>query len=207
MNVFKETIDPQDFSSFYNQAGIAARTLSDRFMRGAGAHLMQEMNGGGAGNAVNMFENAVEAGTMQPKAMETMDKLGLLDPAKVRRKSTGEIRWIEPGGVRGGDLARTDPDRWIDELLRPALEKLPQDKRDEAELALFSNAACASWSTRCSTERASSTRTAPGRGRAGAGGVGHMGKERSEPRRARDRRAMRQPFARRGKLRRARRRA
>ena len=31
MNVFKETIHPGDFSSFYNQAGIAARTLSGQF--------------------------------------------------------------------------------------------------------------------------------------------------------------------------------
>ena len=139
MNVFKETIHPGDFTSFYNQAGIAARTLSDNFMRGAGAHLMQEMGGGGAGNAVNMFMNALEAGTMQPKAMETMDKLGLLDPAKVRKKANGEIRWIDPGGVRGGDLARTDPDLWIDKVLRAALEKLSPEKRDEAELALFSN--------------------------------------------------------------------
>lgn len=139
MNVFKETIHPGDFTSFYNQAGIAARTLSDNFMRGAGAHLMQEMGGGGAGNAVNMFMNALEAGTMQPKAMETMDRLGLLDPAKIRKKANGEIRWIDPGGVQGGDLARTDPDMWIDKVLRPALEKLSPEKRDEAELALFSN--------------------------------------------------------------------
>jgi len=139
MNVFKETIHPGDFTSFYNQAGIAARTLSDNFMRGAGAHIMQEMGGGGAGNAVNMFMNALEAGTMQPKAMETMDKLGLLDPKKVRKKGNGEIRWIDPGGVKGSDLARTDPDLWIDKVLRPALEKLAPEKRDEAELALFSN--------------------------------------------------------------------
>ncbi len=140
MNVFGDTIKPSDFRSFYAQAGIAARTLSDKFMKGTGAHLMQELGGGQTGNAIDMFQAAIQGGRMEPKAMEQFDKLGLLDEDKVRRKKNGEIRWIDPGGIKNFKQAMSDPDEWLWNTFKPALEAhvKPED-RDNVLQALFGN--------------------------------------------------------------------
>ena len=46
---------------------------------------------------------------MSNKAAGEFVRLGLVDPTKVIRTSTGSVKGIEPGGVRGSATFQQDP--------------------------------------------------------------------------------------------------
>ena len=142
MLAYGDQIKPSFFQEMYKQLGNMRRTLDLEFLMGAGAHLGKMMGPGALGNALNMFSRMTEAGTMQPKAMEMMDKIGLLDQSKVRRKSNGEIRWIDATAVKDWEVAMRRPDLWAWNTLGPALDKakITGDERAAFLTAMTSNA-------------------------------------------------------------------
>lgn len=137
-NYYKETFKPQELKSFYAQAAVGARTLSDEFMMGTGGHLIQEIGGGTLGNDIAMLHRmaAVRAGRT---AYNAADELGLLNEDKVVRNKKGEVSKVLPGGVKGDGLIFTDPDKWLLEMVKPGLDKLPEHLREPTLQAMFGN--------------------------------------------------------------------
>lgn len=144
LEVYRETFSVGDINEFYRGLkGPIARSLSEDFLRGTAGHFIQQMGGFSTGNALTQLYQAVVAGRMLPRAAEAFGELGLIDESKVRRYRSGVMagipRFIEPGAVTGGQLFRTDPDKWIEQVLGPALSKFSGEKREELEAALFSD--------------------------------------------------------------------
>ena len=122
MNVMGKTISTEQIYEAAKYSKAAGATLSDRFLNTALPSLIQEMHGSSAGDALSMMTKTFRGG-MQHKHLpvERLNELGLLeDPSKIRRaKKTGQILGYA-GKVKGDALLASDPDRWIQEYLKPA---------------------------------------------------------------------------------------
>ncbi len=136
--VNKGTIRADDRKEFFQQVGGQyAPDLSQRFLLGGATTLMNEMGGAMAGTAIQSFENEVYRSTMYGRTAERFEKLGLLDESKIHRSKSGHIRYLDPGALKDWQFAKTDPDRWLNEIIMPALIKGIPDK-DERQ-ALFTS--------------------------------------------------------------------
>jgi hypothetical protein len=141
MEVYRDTFSVDDINEFYSGLkGPIARTLSEDFLRGAGGHFIQEMRGHQAGNALSQMYMAIVAGRAQPRALASLNDLGLLDKDKIIEGGPFGVKAAQPGAVQGWRLFQTDPDKWITQILGPALEKLSAERREEVEASLFSDA-------------------------------------------------------------------
>lgn len=122
MNVMGRTISTDQIYEAAKYSKAAGATLSDRFLNTALPSLIQEMHGSSAGDALSMMTKTFRGG-MQHKHLpvERLNELGLLeDPSKIRRaKKTGQIMGYA-GKLKGDDLLASDPDRWVQEYLKPA---------------------------------------------------------------------------------------
>lgn len=140
MEVYRETFSVDAINEFYRGLkGPISRSLSENFLRGTAGHFIQELGGHQTGNALTQLYMAVVAGRAQPRALAAFDELGLLDEKKIHRGGPFGIKAADPGAVKGWKLFTTDPDRWITEILGPALARFQGDKREELEGALFSD--------------------------------------------------------------------
>ncbi|QGM46751.1 hypothetical protein [Methylocystis heyeri] len=141
MDVYRDTFSVDAINEFYSGLkGPIARTLSEDFLRGAGGHFIQEMGGHQAGNALSQMYMAIVAGRAQPRALASLNDLGLLDKDKIVEGGPFGVRAAQPGAVQGWRLFQSDPDKWITQVLGPALEKLSAERREEVEASLFSDA-------------------------------------------------------------------
>lgn len=140
MEVYRETFSVDAINEFYKGLkGPIARSLSENFLRGTAGHFIQELGGHATGNALTQLYMAVVAGRAQPRALAAFKELGLLDMNKVVEGGPAGVRFAEPGAIKGWQLFRTDPDKWITDVLGPALANFSGDKREELEGALFSD--------------------------------------------------------------------
>ena len=63
---------------------------------------------------------------MSNKAVEALQEYGLIDPDKVIKTSTGNVKGVKPGGVKGQEYLQpgaTDPYAWVNNVMIPALAK------------------------------------------------------------------------------------
>jgi hypothetical protein len=118
-----------DFFSAFKYGRTATQGWDDRFVGLILPTLIQEMKGGGGsggtggpGNALQSAFQAVVGGTMSNKAAEEFYRIGLLDPSKVIHTSTGSVKGIRPGGVKGSAEFQADPYQWVQDVLMPALK-------------------------------------------------------------------------------------
>ncbi len=141
MEVYRETFSVDAINQFYaGLKGPIGRSLSENFLRGAGGHFIQELGGHATGNALTQLYMAVVAGRAQPRALAALNELGLLDQDKIVTGGPFGVKAAKPGAVAGSSLFSTDPDKWIHDVLGPALDKFSGDKREELEASLFSDA-------------------------------------------------------------------
>ena len=122
MNTFGDTLRPDDFYDFTKYARQAGQGYNDHFLLGVAPTLMQEMSGKSAGEAMSSLFQQFVAGRMPVYAAQLAGKYGLIgDPSKIEYNNAGKIHRLEPGAIKGFELAKSDPYRWINEVYLPAL--------------------------------------------------------------------------------------
>jgi hypothetical protein len=126
INVFGDTLRPTDYYEMFKYGRAATNALSDDFMLKTAPTLAQELGGSSAGKALSSFHTQFVGGKMSNKAVEMLNDLGLIDPDKVIKTSTGNIKGVKPGGVIGGGYltpGQEDPYQWVNKILIPAMQK------------------------------------------------------------------------------------
>lgn len=136
INVFGDTLRPTDYYEMFKYGRAATNALSDDFMLKTAPTLGQELGGSSAGKALSSFHTQFVGGKMSNRAAEMLVDLGLVDPDKIIKTSTGAIKGIKPGGIwgrfdeqgigrAGGYLTpgQEDPYLWVNKVLIPAMQK------------------------------------------------------------------------------------
>jgi hypothetical protein len=124
VNVFGDTLRPTDFYEMFKYGRAATNALGDDFMLKTAPTLAQELGGSSAGKALSSFHTQFVGGKMSNKAVEMLDKYGLIDKSKVIKTKTGAVKGVLPGGVVGGEYLRPgqeDPYAWTNKVLLPHL--------------------------------------------------------------------------------------
>ena len=124
VNVFGDTLRPTDFYEMFKYGRGATTALSDDFMLSTAPTLAQELGGSSTGKALSSFYTQFVGGRMSNKATAQLEKYGMLDPKKVIKTSTGNVKGVLPGGILGQEYlkpGKTDPYNWVNEVLLPHL--------------------------------------------------------------------------------------
>lgn len=124
LNVFGDTLRPTDYYEMFKYGRAATNALSDDFMLKTAPTLAQELGGSSAGKALSSFHTQLVGGKMSNKAVEMLDKYGMIDKSKVIKTKTGNVKGVLPGGVIGGEYLRPgqeDPYAWVNKVLLPHL--------------------------------------------------------------------------------------
>lgn len=120
INVFGDTLRPTDFYEMFKYGRQATMGLSEEFMLKTAPTLAQELGGMSAGQAISSFHQAIVGGRIKQQSVKEMEELGLINADKVVRTSTGSIKGLQQGGVKGWELAARDPYAWVNQVLLPA---------------------------------------------------------------------------------------
>ncbi len=124
LNVFGDTLRPTDYYEMFKYGRAATNALSDDFMLKTAPTLAQELGGSSAGKALSSFHTQMVGGKMSNKAVESLLDYGLIDPDKVIKTSTGNVKGVKPGGIVGGEYlqpGKEDPYLWVNNVLLPHL--------------------------------------------------------------------------------------
>lgn len=119
-----------DFLSAFKYGRGATPHWSDEFAYTILPTLIQELkagNGaggvGGPGSALMSAYAAVVGGTVTQRSLKMWQKLGLLDPSKVEWTKAGEAKGVRAGGIRGWETFQSNPYKFAQEILLPALQR------------------------------------------------------------------------------------
>jgi hypothetical protein len=124
LNVFGDTLRPTDYYEMFKYGRAATTALSDQFMLETAPTLAQELGGSSAGKALSSFYTQFVGGKMSNKAVAQLQQYGLLDPSKVIKTKTGNVKGVLPGGILGSEYlqpGKTDPYAWVNKILLPHL--------------------------------------------------------------------------------------
>lgn len=124
LNVFGDTLRPTDYYEMFKYGRAATTALSDQFMLQTAPTLAQELGGSSAGKALSSFYTQFVGGKMSNKAVAQLEQYGMLDPSKVIKTSTGNVKGVLPGGIIGSEYlqpGKTDPYQWVNKVLLPHL--------------------------------------------------------------------------------------
>lgn len=132
--VMGKTITPEHLYEFAKYSKASGASLSDRFKMTTGVSLSQEVGGSTAGVGVDQFVKQIVGGFQgsQHAAAKEFVALGLARKQDFETTKTGEIKGFKPGRhVKGYALAQSDPDLWVYQYLKPALEKAKYNTLDK----------------------------------------------------------------------------
>ena len=87
---------------------------------------MQEMGGDTAGFSQRMTEQELFGAHLSGREVKALDELGLIDESKVtRRDKEGHATEIDPGGIKGTELALTNLYAWVQTVSTRRWRSLP----------------------------------------------------------------------------------
>ena len=123
INTFGDTLRSNDYYEMFKYGRQSTQSLSKEYTNMVAPTLAQELGGASAGVAQAAFFRAIVGGKMSNLAVNELNKIGLIDPNKIVRTKTGNVKGVEPGGIRGSRLAGESPYEWVQQYLLPALHK------------------------------------------------------------------------------------
>jgi hypothetical protein len=133
-------VTPQMLLQAQKYGGIGATSFGNDFMYGVLPTIVQELGGSSTGTSLTSMYRAVVGGRMDKRSLKKWEKLGLADISHADiGKDTAMIR---PGDIAGADLFKTNPYRYVQDVLIPALVKhgITSTADQSAEMdRLFSN--------------------------------------------------------------------
>ncbi|WP_082716135.1 hypothetical protein [Burkholderia sp. BDU5] len=108
---------------FIQRGGVAAKSLSKDAFFYQMEPIVQEMQGGTAGNALmSGYQNLIE-GRTTVRATRKLMKLGLLDAKKVEYDKNGHVKAFADGALLNAEQYKSSPYEWLQKTLLPALAK------------------------------------------------------------------------------------
>ncbi len=114
-------VGPNEWLNFIKTGGVAAKSLKDEAFFYKMEPLIQEMGGHRVGTGLMSAYSNLYQGHTTVRAAQEMGRLDLLDPNKVEYNKIGMIKQIKPGALAGGDLLKSDPLAWLENVLLPKL--------------------------------------------------------------------------------------
>jgi hypothetical protein len=129
-------VGPRDFTNFIQQAGPAARLLSDEEMYRRMPAVIQAMGGFKAGTALNSLSAMTLGGQMTGRVAENWMKAGLMDQSKVHKGAFGNVK-VDSGAFK--DYDAKNPIQYVFDKVIPALEKMGagKDAIEESLMQIF----------------------------------------------------------------------
>jgi hypothetical protein len=140
------TVTVSDFHGALKMGKMATNKWSDDFTYSYLPTLMQELktaSGGGAQTAGTALMSLYQQmhGRMTKAAMPLWVASGLVNASDVVRNGTGSWQ-MKPGAVKGTGLEETNPFLWVQQYLRPAVDKMAAARHISTESvinSMFSN--------------------------------------------------------------------
>lgn len=120
----------EEILNFAKSGKSAAAAASPEFLKSILPTMLPELGGDRLGTAMMTLRQVLVGGKMKKAAAENMVDLGLVDPDSVIYTSTGNVKGIKQGGIKGSKLAESNPLEWIKQHLVPALKEKEVDQDD-----------------------------------------------------------------------------
>ncbi|WP_182179320.1 hypothetical protein [Methylobacterium radiotolerans] len=127
MQVMGSTVTPEGIYEMQKYSKTSGGRWSDRFIMTTAQSLGQELGGSTAGNSIDVATRQIVGGmqNLHSKAKE-FARIGLIDRKNLDILKTGEVKGVKAGvkhAVNGDDLAASDLDLWVYNVLQPALQR------------------------------------------------------------------------------------
>ncbi len=125
MAVLGRTVTTEQVYEAAKYSKSAGATLSDRFLNLTLPGLIQEMRGSSAGDTLSMLTKTLRGGLQNRHlSVQKLEQMGLLaEPGMITRNKSGDIKGYA-GKLVGDNLLASDPDKWFQEIFKPAAAKI-----------------------------------------------------------------------------------
>jgi hypothetical protein len=115
-------VGPNEWLNLIKTGGIAAKGIKDDAFYYQLEPLVQEMGGNRVGTSMMSAYQNLYQGRTTKRSMATLFELGLIgDESKVKHDKAGQISYLNPGAIKGGDLFRENQFEWMEKVLLPQL--------------------------------------------------------------------------------------
>ncbi|KTT31181.1 hypothetical protein NS201_10825 [Pseudomonas oryzihabitans] len=115
-------VGPNEWLNVIKTGGVAAKGLEDDAFYNQLEPLVQEMGGHRVGTALMSAYQNLYQGRTTKRAATNLEKLGLVDPTKVKHDKVGQISFLDVGAIKNSKLFATNQFEWMEKVLLPALE-------------------------------------------------------------------------------------
>jgi hypothetical protein len=127
-------VTASDVLQFAQNAGSAARSMSDRLLLTIGPSLMGEQGGARSGAAMSQIYKTMTGASLAhaPDAVEELMKLGMLQKSDVLYNKQGNASGLKPGHMlKDAALGMSDFDIWMSKDLVPAMKAKGYDETQQ----------------------------------------------------------------------------
>ncbi|NWD44455.1 phage tail tape measure protein [Pseudomonas yamanorum] len=114
-------VGPNEWLNVIKTGGVAAKGIKDEAFYYQMEPLVQEMGGHRVGTAMMSAYSNIYQGKTTKRAANNLEKLGLVDPAKVKHDKAGQIAFLDVGAIKGSELFRENQFEWMEKILLPQL--------------------------------------------------------------------------------------
>ena len=123
--VFGDMLSPEQVYGFAKGAKGSSSRLSDRFLFSTAMSLTSELGGKQAGTGVDAVIKQITGNFRgQNDVAKEYRRLGLLNAGDFEVHKGGKLGDLRKGHhVQGWELMQTDPDKWVAEILMPAMKQ------------------------------------------------------------------------------------
>ena len=121
-----------EWRNLISTGGLAAKGMKDEALYYTMEHLVQEQGGDKVGTGLSALYSSLYQGRTTKRAAMNLDKYGLIgDKTKVKHDKAGQVSYMDPGALRGGQVLRDNPFEWMETVLLPALAKKGVTDKDK----------------------------------------------------------------------------
>lgn len=125
-------VGPDEWRHMIATGGLAAKSMRDDAFFYQMEPLVQEMGGDRVGTGLMSGYSALYQGRTTKRAANNLEDLGLIaDPSKVVEDKAGQIKYINPGALKGAELFRQSQFEWLKQVLLPTLAEKGLTSKDQ----------------------------------------------------------------------------
>ncbi len=141
MVAFGGRVTAKDFLGTTKYARVAGQGWDDNFRYNLLPTLIQEMKSGGSGggmggpgNALMSLYAQVVQGTIAQRFLPQWIKDGLINKSQIVWNKVGSAKGIKPGAVMGSEEFASNPYKWAQDYMMPALQKSGVNMQDQSQV-------------------------------------------------------------------------
>ncbi|QAU22895.1 phage tail protein [Dyella sp. M7H15-1] len=125
-------VSAEDWIEVIKRGGLAAKGMDDKSFYYGLEPLVQELGGSAVGTALNSAYQNLYQGRTSVRAARNLEDLGLIgDKSKVVADKAGQVKFLDPGALKGADLFRTSQYEWMKQVLLPTLAEKGITSKDQ----------------------------------------------------------------------------